>query len=423
MSLPVVTPPPTPPRSPIIERAKTLLRQLVPARVIRMLPKANFRLAHWLWIGAVLALGLFFAWMMWPRASEVAAVTIDRGVVRQEIVDEGRTRIHDVFAIAAPVTGELQRITLQPGDTVAGGEIVATIAPADPALLDTRLAAEMQAASAAVQSALGAAEADADLARRDQARVARLAEQGFASQAALDSANAALRAARANVSARRADLERARAAAGLTGPRARIPSPVRSPAPGRVLRLLQQSEAIVASGTPLMEVGDPRDLEVVAEFLSQDAALMRPGAAASIENWGGAQSIPARVERIEPYAHTKISALGVEEQRVNEIVKLQQPETAPVLGHGFRVDVRVVLAEADNALRVPVDALVRTGDGWSVFRIESGRARLRPVRVGLGGEPFRVVEAGLSAGERVVLFPGDALSDGARVRVGEAHRN
>lgn len=423
MSLPTVTPPPTPPRPPLIERAAMLASRIAawPVSVISAIPK--LRTAHWLWFGAAAALVLFLVWMVWPRPQDVEAAVIDRGVVRQEIVDEGRTRIHDVFVIAAPVGGRLQRLELEPGDSVARGALVATIAPADPALLDARIAAEAQAGVSAAASAVRAAEAQLDLARRDQARVARLASQGFASDAALDSANAALRAARANVAARQADLVRARAAAGAPESRARAPTPVRSPASGRVLRLLQESETVIAPGTPLVEIGDPRDLEVVAEFLSQDAALMRAGAAASIENWGGQAPIPARVERIEPYAHTKISALGVEEQRVNVIVRLEHPDTAPVLGHGFRVDVRVVLAEAQDAIRVPVDALVRNGEGWAVFRIENGRARLTPVRTGIGGDRYRVIETGLAQGDRVILFPGDALAEGQSVRVAPRRRS
>lgn len=371
--------------------------------------------ARWIGVGAGGALALFFTWMLWPRAQAVDVAAIDRGEVVREITDEGRTRIHDVFVIAAPVGGELQRIEFEPGDEVARGQAVAAISPADPALLDARIAAEMRAGVGAARSALAAADAQTELARRDQERMSALANEGFASRAALDNANAALRSARANAAAARAELQRAQAAAGGGG-RARSRVDVRSPAAGRVLRLLQESETIVAAGAPLIEIGNPGDLEVVAEFLSQDAILLRAGARAWIENWGGDAPIPARISRIEPFAHTKISALGVEEQRVNVIVRLEDPATAPPLGRQFRVDVRaVVLAQAD-ALRVPVDALVRDGANWAVFRIERGRARLRPVVLGDGGERFRSVHAGLSERDRVVLFPGDALEDGARVR-------
>jgi HlyD family secretion protein len=373
-------------------------------------------MAQWLWAAAAAALALVLLWLIWPRALEVDSATIDRGMVRREIVDEARTRIHDVFVISAPVSGDLQRIELHPGDGVARGAVVATILPAEPPLLDARLAAEANANVAAAEASLAAAEASADLARRDQGRIARLTERGYTAQAALDGANAALRAARAAVAARQADLQRALVAAGRGGLRARTPTQVHSPAAGHVLRILQESQGLVAAGTPLIEIGDPKNLEVVAEFLTQDATLIRPGAAAFLEGWGGEQSLAARVSRVEPYAHTKVSALGVEEQRVNVILHLADSRAAPPLGHGFRLDARIVLEEYPDALRVPVDALIRDGSGWAVFRIEQGRARLTSLRVGSGGEHYRVVWQGLSAGDSVILFPGDSIRDGARVR-------
>lgn len=379
------------------------------------IPKLS--VAQWLWLSAGVLLASVLIWLSLPRPTRVEAATIDRGEVRRTIVDEGRTRIHDVFVVAAPVGGQLQRIALHPGDAVARGVIVATLSPADPALLDARTAAEADAAITAAQAALAAAQASADLAERDQQRVARLAERGFASTAALESANAALRAARANVIARRADVQRARTAAGRGSARAHAATPVRSPVSGRVLRILQESEGVVAAGAPLIEIGDPADMEVVAEFLTQDATLIQAGARAILEGWGGDQPIEARVARVEPYAHTKVSALGVEEQRVNVILRLADPASAPPLGHGFRVDARIIVNLLPDALRVPTDALVREGEGWAVFRIERGRARLRPVRVDVGDEHYRVVRDGLDAGDRVILFPGASLGDGARVRI------
>jgi len=355
-------------------------------------------------------------WLAWPRPLTVDVAAIDRGVVRSEVVDEARTRIHDVFVVAAPVGGELQRIELEPGDAVERGQVVASILPADPALLDARVAAEAGAAVAAAQAALAEAEAGLQLAQSDQRRVATLFAREFASQAALDGANAALRAARAAVNARRAELMRARAAAGSPSARARRATPVTSPAAGRVLRVLQQSETIALAGAPLIEIGDTNQIEIAAEFLTQDAVRMQAGASAQVENWGGDTPIPARVFRIEPYARSRISALGVEEQRVNVILHLVDAQTAPPLGHGFRVDARVVLNEQRDAVRVPTDALVRDGDGWAVFVVRGGRARLTPVTLGDGGDDYRAVLSGLGEGERVVLFPGDSMADGARVR-------
>lgn len=374
--------------------------------------------AQWLWAGAAFALAAFFLWTLWPRATAVDLAVIDRGEVVREITDEGRTRIHEVFVIAAPVGGELQRIELEPGDQVGRNQVVATIAPADPVLLDARVGAEARAGVGAARSALAAAEADVDLARRNQERVAALAAKSIASRAALDTANAGLRVSRARAAAARSELQRAQAVVSVSGVRARGRVEVRSPSPGRVLRVLQESEVVVAPGAPLIEIGDPGDLEIVAEFLSQDAIALRAGARAWIDNWGGDTPIPARISRIEPFAHTKVSALGVEEQRVNVIVRLEDPASAPPLGHQFRVDVRAVASEQDDVVRVPTDALVRDGDAWAVYRVERGRARLAPVTLGAGGERYRVVTRGLKEGDRVVIFPGDTLEDGDLISAG-----
>ncbi|MBY0568008.1 MAG: efflux RND transporter periplasmic adaptor subunit [Hyphomonadaceae bacterium] len=372
--------------------------------------------AQRVWLGAGIVVALLLVWLAWPRPMSVEIAIIDRGAVRSEVVDEARTRIHDVFVIAAPVSGELQRIELEPGDAVERGQVVASILPADPALLDARVAAEASAAVAAAQAALAASEADLQLAQSEQRRVATLFAREFASQAALDAANAALRAARAAVNARRAEVTRARAAASSPSARAHRATPVTSPAAGRVLRVLQQSETIALAGAPLLEIGDTSQIEIAAEFLTQDAVRMQAGASAQIENWGGDTPIPARVFRIEPYARTRISALGVEEQRVNVILHLVDPAAAPPLGHGFRVDARVVLSEQPDAVRTPTDALVRDGEGWAVFVVRGGRARLTPITLGEGGDDYRVVSSGLHEGDRIILFPGDSMVDGARVQ-------
>ena len=379
-------------------------------------PAFRLSLASGLWLAAGLAVAVGIAWLAWPRPLKVETDVVDRGPVARTLVDEGRTRIHDVFVVAAPVGGDLRRISLHAGDPVDRGQVVATLGPADPSLLDARTTAAAQAAVSAARAGLASAEADADLARRDQARIASLATQGFASRAALDAADAGLRAARARIAARQAELRGAQVLAGSPAAGALRETPVRSPANGQVLRILQESRGVVAAGTPLLEVGNPAEMEVVADFLSQDATQVRPGAAASLEGWGGEAPIPARVTRVEPYARTRISALGVEEQRVSVILRLTDPATAPPLGHGFRVDARITLSEVADALRVPADALVRQGDSWAVYRVDGGRARLTPVRTGIGDDRHRVVLEGLSNGDRVVLYPASTLEDGARVR-------
>lgn len=399
--------------APFLARMRALAGAVLGAPL--RIPPASRR-ALVIWAAALGVLALFFVWAFWPRAMVVDVIMIDRGAVRSERIDEGRTRIHDVFRISAPVSGSLARVEVEAGDAVRRGEVVATIAPAPPAMLDARLAAETAALVTAARANLTSAQARLDLAVTDQARTTLLAQRGFAAQAALDAANARLRAARAEVRAAQADLARAQASAGGRNGRAAQATAVASPAAGRVLRVFEESEAIVAAGTPLIEIGDPADLEIVAEFLSQDAVAMRPGMDASIENWGGDGALAAHVIRVEPYAHTKISALGVEEQRVNVVLRLDHSQQHPLLGHGFRVDVRVVVSATDNALRLPVDALVRDGAGWSVWRIEQGRARRVAVELAAGGGAFRAVVSGLHEGDRVIVFPSEQLRQGKRVR-------
>lgn len=382
------------------------------------LPK--FTTATGIWAACtclVIALVVGFAW---PRAISVQTAIVDRGEVRREIAEEGRIRIHDVYSVAAPVGGLLKRMQLHPGDTIAKGQAVAFIAPSDPSLLDSRTAEETAAAVAAARSTLTLAESEMELARSENQRTSQLFDRGYAAKAALDRSQARLKSAISVVDQRKAELKRTIAAGSKPSVRAGSGITVRSPAAGKVLRILQQSEAAVSAGTPLMEVGDPAQIEVVAEFLSQDAATMREGAPALVEKWGGAQPIAAIVATVEPYARTKVSALGVEEQRVNVVLRLAQhePALASQLGHGFGADVRVEVFKEKSTLRVPTDALIRRIDGgWSVFTVVNGRTRLVDVAVGDGDDRFRVVTAGLTAGDRVVLFPDEALPNDSVVKI------
>ncbi len=371
----------------------------------------------WLWAGAALILAAGLAWLAWPRAPVVTTVTVSRGPVQLELVDEGRTRIHDVFVVAAPVSGALQRLPVEAGDGVGKGQVVATLRPAHPMPLDARSAAEADAAVTAAAAAVQAAEGDVVIARRQSVRTRALFDQGYASQASFDAAAAALTVANATLAARRADLRRARITAGLANGETREIVQVQSPAAGQVLRLYQQSEAVIAAGTPLLDIGNPARIEVVAEFLTQDAVRMHIGDPAYVENWGGGPPVSAKIARIEPFARTKVSALGVEEQRVNVIAQLAAPQDAPRLGHGFRVDLRVLVARQDDAVRVPVDALVRDGRDWGVYTVRDHRLVFKRVRIGEASGPFRPVLSGLQAGDSIVLFPSDALSTGLTVRV------
>lgn len=378
------------------------------------LPK--FKPSHLFWGLAALIVVVVLAWLTWPRPVRVDIAAADVGEVRQDVTDEGRTRIHDVYVVTAPVTGQVQRISVEPGDRVVKGESVATIYPASPTLLDARTQAQAQAGVLAAAAALRSSEADLALARRDQTRTKVLFDRGYASPAAVDAANAAASAAIATVAARQAALKQAQASATTPQTGTGAVTQVRSPVTGRVLVLHQQSETVTPAGSPLLDIGDPAKVEIIAEFLSQDAVKMHDGQAAFVENWGGSQAIPAHITRIEPYAHTKVSALGVEEQRVNVIARLDAPASAPPLGHGFRVDLRVVVSDEAAVLRVPVDALVRNGADWTVFRVIGGKARLSQVKVGDAGGRYRQVLSGLAPGDRVVVFPPEALKSGQAVR-------
>ena len=368
------------------------------------------------WAGAGLALAVVMAWLLWQRPLPVQTALVDRGDVTREIVEEARAEVRNLHSITAPVTGRLERISLTPGDVVKAGQVIAKISSPAASLLDARLAAEAQSGLNAARAAVRAADANLALARGEQQRTAILTQSGFASRAALDRVNQTLAAADAEVAARKADVLRAEAAAGYrSGPQAS--HSIRSPIDGTVLRVLQESEGDVLVGTPLVEIGDPSHMEIVGEFLSQDVALMPEGARVIVSG-AGAQSIEGRVRLIEPYARTKVSALGIEEQRVNVVVDLTGSGSPPRLGHGYKVDAAVQVFQATGVLRVPTDALVRHNGGWAVFALVDGRSQLRKVAVGDGDDHHRVVLEGLNEGDAVILFPGDTIRDGDLVEAG-----
>jgi HlyD family secretion protein len=324
------------------------------------------------------------------------------------------------------------RVGNRAGEAVRADQVVAVIEPSDPTLLDERTRRETQAAARSAEAALALAREeqkrlDAQLAhaRREADRIEQLAASGFAARSALDrarlnlaSAQAGANAARANVGVRAAELEAARARlitpdqVGSGGRSVEI----RAPAAGRVLRVMQESESVVSAGAPILEIGDPGGLEVVAEFLSGDAVHVRPGADAVIDAWGG-PALPGRVRLVEPFGFLKISALGVEEQRVNVVIDILEPPPAGVvLGHGYRVEAAVTTWRGGNVLRAPVGALFRRDGAWAVFEVGNGRARLRRVEVGRNNGELVEIRSGLSEGDTVVLHPDRDLSDGDRVR-------
>jgi HlyD family secretion protein len=350
-----------------------------------------------------------------PRPLEVDIVKLDRGSVRVDLVDQGRTRMHDVYVISAPFSGRMLRVEVEPGDAVTAGSIVARMTRSAAGFLDTRTDLQARAAVDAAAAQLRAAQTEQDLAARDDARTRDLAAQRLIAAAAVDASQARLKAAQAARDAANAELTRARSAllpAGQTASGAIVA--VRAPAAGRVLSIPQKSESVIAAGSPLVQVGDPSHVEVVAEFLSQDAVRMRRGQRAFIENWGGAP-LAASVERVEPVAHMKVSALGVEEQRTNVILQFADPQAAGTLGHDYRVDARVAVEETADALRIPLGALFRDGDGWATYKVLAGRAVLTKLATGIADDSYRVVQSGLDAGDEVILFPGPEIGHDARV--------
>ena len=374
-------------------------------------------------IGALL---IFFA--IRPTPVRVELGTVGVGPMQVTVDEQGETRSRDRYVVAAPVAGRLLRIGLREGDPVAASEVVATIAPLP---LAPRERDELTARVAAAESALRARRTElahslAELAqaRRERARLERLGAAGIASRRQLEQGRTAeqtleqdVDTARHRARAAEADLRAARAGLiALPGAPSRSPSSVelRSPAAGELLRILEPSERVVAAGTPILVVGDVKHLEVVMEMLSSEAVNVAPGMPATIEGWGGERAFPARVQRVEPYGFTKVSALGVEEKRANVILDFVGGTAR--LGDGFRVTGRIVLWRSPRALIAPLSALFRCGSAWCAFRVDGGRARRRRIVVGHRNSSEVEILSGLRAGDRVVLYPPNDLADGSRIR-------
>ena len=367
----------------------------------------------WIVAGAVVVIAI--ALSMLPDAVEADVAKADRGDVRTEVVDEGRTRMHDVYVVSAPITGRVLRVEVEPGDAVAAGAVLARMSGAAAGFLDTRSDLQARAGVTAAEAQLRSAEAESALAEREHKRNTELVAANLVSKAAADQSEARLNAARAARDAARAEVQRARSALLDPSRMEKGVVNVTSPSAGRVLRVPQESEAVIATGTPIVEVGDPEHVEVIAEFLSQDAVRMKAGSPAQVENWGG-PPLPAVVDRVEPVAHTKISALGVEEQRTNVIVQFKEQPRDQLQAHDFRVDVRVVVREAKNAVRVPLGALFRRGDGWALYKVVDGRAKLTEVQVAEADSRLRAVTSGVNEGDEVIVFPSSSIADDVRIK-------
>lgn len=390
--------------------------------------KKILRIAVWILIVGAAVFAVTIALRPTPIRVEVARV--ERGSLQVTIDAEGKTRVRDRFVVAAPVTGKLARIELKRGNTVAHDEIVARIDPLPLTPLDPRQLAEAKARVAAAEqlrneanAVVEHARADCEQSRREFARAEKLIETGDVSSQEFERARNAeqtcrqqLDAARFRSAAAASDVEVAKAAliaveqSGPSGKTATVI--VRAPVAGRVLRVAEENERVVMAGTPLVELSNTT-LEIVIDVLSTDAVKITPGAKVLIEGWGGDKSLQARVRLIEPSGFTKVSALGVEEQRVNVVADFVDDPGS--LGDGYRVEARLVLWESASVSRVPTSALFRDGQNWSVFVMNQGHARMRRVEIGHRTAFDVEVIQGLSEGTEVIVHPNNQIADGARI--------
>ncbi|MCU7904327.1 MAG: efflux RND transporter periplasmic adaptor subunit [Candidatus Thiodiazotropha sp. (ex Epidulcina cf. delphinae)] len=396
--------------------------------------------AHWkrilLWSLLSLILLGALIWAFIPKPIAVDLLTLTPGELVVTVDEEGETRVRDVFVLSAPISGRAMRIDAEVGDAVIANEtLLAEIEPIAPTLLDPRSEAQARADIRAAEANRILAEATVKEANVELAfalselkRAQSLRKEAVISARELESAErtqqtrqAALETALATRQARQAELERARAE--LISPAAsRQPSDdcqcvaIHSPVNGRILKILHKSEGVVSAGEPLVEIGDPGELEIVADLLSSDAVKVEPGQSVIIENWGGRAALSGSVRRVEPFGFTKVSALGIEEQRVNVIIDFTSPKAQwSRIAHGYQVDVRIVLWQGDEVLKLPLTALFRDGEDWAVFVEQQDKARQRQVKIGRRTGLEAEILSGVTAGEHILVHPSDKIAEGIAI--------
>lgn len=364
----------------------------------------------------------------------VDLATVETGPLEVVVAEDGITRIRNVYAVSSPIAGHLDRVEYSVGDKILAGEAITSIHPLDPPFIDTRTRTELMAAIDAARSSVAVAEVELTrartarvLARSSHDRAIKLAATNIVSQSQmekiegeLDLAEAQVTSAEAMIALRKAELASAQARLAQPGQTPATATngeccvEIISPIDGIILSLNAKSEQAAAVGQLIAEVGDPSDLEIIVDVLSADAVKVRPGSQVMITDWGGPTALEATVERIEPSGFTKVSALGIAEQRVNVIITLKQypPED---LGHGFRVIANLIIWSSDTVTQVPVSALYRNGGNWAVFSVEDDRAKVTAVEIGHMTARRAEILSGLSDGDQVILYPGDALEDGSLV--------
>ncbi len=392
------------------------------------------RILLWSLLGLILVAGLIWAFI--PKPIPVDIMTLQPGEMTVTVDEEGETRVRDVFVLSAPISGRALRIDAEVGDEVSAQQTrIAEIEPIDPTLLDLRSQAQARADIRAAEANLLLAEAsvkeakvELNFAESEYKRTRKLRADAMVSERELEAAESAYKTRQAALETvvagrrtRQAELERARAQLiSPTAARAKSDDcscvPIVAPVDGRILRILHESEGVVSAGEPLVEIGDPADLEIVADLLSSDAVKVEPGQRVIIENWGGDRSLEGRVRRVEPFGFTKVSALGIEEQRVNVIIDFTSPrEEWSRIAHGFQVDVRIVLWEGKDVLKLPLTALFRDNSNWAVFVESDGVASKRDVKLGRRTGLEAEVLSGLKAGERIVVHPSDKITQGVDI--------
>jgi len=380
---------------------------------------------RWLpWLGAVLLLALIVIGFI-PRPIPVETTRVTQGKLRATVNEEGKTRIKQRYVISAPVTGHLRRIPFKAGAEVdAGKTVLAVIDPVAPAMLDARNRALAEARRDTAAANLDKAREQQRFAASELKRVEQLFAEKTVSSQELEnaqwretSAAKELTAVESALRQAEAELQEFPVGNGASTNAVHAPVEVTSPTGGRVLRVFEESTRVVPAGTPLLEIGDPADLEAIIEVLSRDGAAIAPGAKVELDQWGGTHPLEGRVRLVEPAAFLKISALGVEEQRVNVVVDFVTPfDQRRSLGDQFRVEARIVVWESDNTLKIPAGALFRRGQDWAAFVLANGRADFRRVQVGrTSGIEMQILD-GLKDGEEVILYPGDRVKAGQRVK-------
>lgn len=380
---------------------------------------------------ATVGYGFYAAFRTPPVLVDLARAT--RGPMQVTIDEEGTARVRHVYAVSSPIAGHLDRVTLDEGDPVTPETVIARIHPLESPFLDTRTRAQLEASIAAARSAVASAEFELqraenarDLALSNYKRMEKLAKDSVVSDSQLERSlsewqgqEALVDSARAGVGIRKAEL--ASAQAQLTQPATEAEGPgstdccvnIRSPIKGLVLAVHARSEQAVSVGSVIADVGDPSDLEITVDVLSSDAVNITPGARVEISDWGGEAILEATVRRVDPAAFTKVSALGIEEQRVNVLLDLAT--VPPGLGHGYRVFARLVVWSSDDALQIPVGALFRDGGAWAVFSVADNVASKTRIDIGRMSAANAQVLSGLEEGAQVVLYPNDVLKDGSPV--------